>query len=1072
VSIDPAALIQSAQSAMNADLGERVRLISRIAAALAIVLTAGAVAARELPLRVFTTADGLNDNRVKRILSDSRGLLWVSTNSGINRFDGTHFESFGLSDGLPHPIINDLIETSGGDFWLASNGAGVVRLRASGPRRYEAFRVSAEPTSNRVNRLHRRSDGTIWVGTDGGLFRLTTGADGQATFTQVALSLPGHPEAMVQVWSFAVDREGSLWVGTRFGLIRILPDGRIVSYAVRPDPDDDQVYGLLYSPEDGLLWIGHQSGFAIFKPPPAGVYDSTATSHPLGDPSLAQAAQRPVGFRNVALPARAGSAVYIETPGVEGRAVGDFVRSRDGAIVVVSEAHVWEWSRGQFTSLSDPRLRALVSAGEDREGNLWFATQAAGLVRMARGGFLTFREGDGLGRRVTRVFETRAGDLIVVTQDWQVSRFDGEGFRSVRPNVPASVQRAGWLGEVLEDREGDWWFATPAGLFRFSNIARLEDLETRTPRVYPTGEQLPESSVGRMFADSKGDVWIGSFNPGREVLTRWVRASDTFVTYSDRDGLRPYNGPTGYFEDGRGVLWITFRDGGIARYDGGRFRLLTEADGLPTTTIGTSVVDAAGRFWYVAGLTGLYRIDDLNATPLNPIRVAAPKEMAGAVVARITQDLFGDIYAASAQGVVRLDGASMTGESPHPRIVAIYTTNDGLAGSEVIAAYRDRRGRLWFGTTEGVSSYEPEQRASLLPPQIRLGALRVAGVDTLVSAAGEESLSGLELEPGRSQLEIGFFGVSYTTGDALSFEYRLIGASDEWSAPSASRTVTFANLAPGAYEFEVRAISAGGGRSPRPARASFRVLPPIWRRWWFVTLASVCALGAVVAFERYRAVHRREINRAREERLAELEQVRRRIAADLHDEIGSSLTQISILSEVAARQGADALPVLSRPLSMIATSSRELVDAMSDVVWAINPDKDHLADLTQRMRRLAADTFTASNTTLHLDLPPRDQEVKLGANMRREVFLIFKEAVNNIVKHAGCSEVFIRFAIERSRLRLDLRDNGKGFDPQMESDGHGLASLRSRAATLGGTLTIDSRPGAGTSVTLDLPIPT
>jgi signal transduction histidine kinase len=123
------------------------------------------------------------------------------------------------------------------------------------------------------------------------------------------------------------------------------------------------------------------------------------------------------------------------------------------------------------------------------------------------------------------------------------------------------------------------------------------------------------------------------------------------------------------------------------------------------------------------------------------------------------------------------------------------------------------------------------------------------------------------------------------------------------------------------------------------------------------------------------------------------------------------------------------------------------------------------------MRRFAADTFTASNTALHLDLPPRDQEVKLGANMRREVFLIFKEAVNDIVKHSACSEVFIRFAVEGSRLRLELRDNGKGFDPQLESDGHGLVSLRSRAATLGGALSIDSSPRGGTSVTLDLPIP-
>jgi signal transduction histidine kinase len=237
-------------------------------------------------------------------------------------------------------------------------------------------------------------------------------------------------------------------------------------------------------------------------------------------------------------------------------------------------------------------------------------------------------------------------------------------------------------------------------------------------------------------------------------------------------------------------------------------------------------------------------------------------------------------------------------------------------------------------------------------------------------------------------------------------------------------------------------------------------------------LAAVVVLGSLASFERYRAAHAREISRGREERLAELEQVRKRIAADLHDEIGSSLTQISILSEVALREGADASPELSRPLSTIASSSRELIDSMSDIVWAINPDKDHLLDLTQRMRRYAADAFTASNTAFQLELPAADREITLGANVRREVFLIFKEAVTNIVKHAAGSEAFVALAIEGGVLRLDVRDNGQGFDPHAPSDGHGLESLRVRAAAIGGRLTVVTAPGSGTAIALHLPIAT
>ena len=166
----------------------------RLPLTMAMILAIGSahVAGRELPIRSFTAADGLADNRVNRIVLDSRGLLWICTNSGITRFDGSQFQSFGVPEGLPFPIINDLLETPDGDFWLASNGGGVIRLRLSSPeRRYEAFLVDREPTANRVNRLFRTTDGAIWAGTDGGLFRMTAGAGGRPAFTRVGLRRRG-----------------------------------------------------------------------------------------------------------------------------------------------------------------------------------------------------------------------------------------------------------------------------------------------------------------------------------------------------------------------------------------------------------------------------------------------------------------------------------------------------------------------------------------------------------------------------------------------------------------------------------------------------------------------------------------------------------------------------------------------------------------------------------------------------------------------------------------------------------------------------------------------------------------
>jgi signal transduction histidine kinase/ligand-binding sensor domain-containing protein len=1039
------------------------------------VLVSAPLDARELPVRSFTTADGLSDNRVHRIVLDSRGLLWVLTASGISRFDGSHFQNFDDEPVMGLASINDLLETSDGGFWLATNGAGVIRFPLSSRGRgSETFLVSPEPASNRINRLYRGPDGTIWAGTDGGLFRMTVRADGAPVFARVPLRLRGHSESTVQIWALEWDAEGTLWVGTRFGLVRVLLDGRLISYAVRTGLETDQVFSILYNA--GLLWIGHQSGLTIFKPPPVASESPDHSSNPEENLTLVRAGPpRSIRLADVALPHQDGESMHLDValPGESPR-VNALVQAGADTIYVIAADAIVEFSNGRFTVLSDTRFRAALmgAATEDREGSLWIATQA-GALRVARQGFNTFGVLDGIGPLVPRVFVSRAGDAIAISDGWRVSRFDGERFHTVRANLPAFVTAAGLPSTqgVIEDRKGDWWFATGAGLFRFAGVQRLDDLATRTPQRYSSRDGLAQDDIRSLFEDSRGGIWIAGLIPSHEVLTRWDRATGRFRTYSDADGLQAFNSPTGFYEDVQGAIWIAFRDGGIARYDKDtdRFRLLSEANGLPAGNINSMWADHAGRLWCSGTPAGLYRIDNLNAGLLQPDVVATPAQLAGQKTSLVIEDALGRMYLVTARGIMRFDETG-AGRDAAWHIAGRYSPDDGLAMGTVLSAARDRQGRLWFSTTRGVSYFQPRIREAPLPPQIRIGGLRIGGVEQPLSAVGEERIADLELLPGQSQLEVDFFGISFAAAESLTYEYRLLGADEAWSVPRPATSVLFSNLAPGSYEFEVRAVSASGQRGPQTARATFRVMPPVWRRWWFVTLAAVFVLGSLASFERYRAAHAREISRGREERLAELEQVRKRIAADLHDEIGSSLTQISILSEVALREGADASPELSRPLSTIASSSRELIDSMSDIVWAINPDKDQLSDLTQRMRRYAADAFTASNTAFQLALPASDREISLGANVRREVFLIFKEAVTNIVKHAAGSEAFVALSIEGGVLRLDVRDNGNGFDPHTPSDGHGLESLRGRAAAIGGRLTVVTAPGSGTAIALHLPI--
>jgi signal transduction histidine kinase len=318
----------------------------------------------------------------------------------------------------------------------------------------------------------------------------------------------------------------------------------------------------------------------------------------------------------------------------------------------------------------------------------------------------------------------------------------------------------------------------------------------------------------------------------------------------------------------------------------------------------------------------------------------------------------------------------------------------------------------------------------------------------------------------------------------LRYQYMLEGADREWSQPTEQQTVNYANLAPGSYRFLVRAINADGVPSSQPASVSFRVLPPFWQRWWFLTLAAIVIGLIIFGLHRYRVRRMMELiaakealQRSREERLRELERVRTRIATDLHDDIGSSLTQIVVLSEVA-RQRVDGQDVpLAEPLAKITAVSNELVEAMSDIVWAINPKKDHLSDLVQRMRRFASDIFAPCGIRFSLHAQEANDRLQLGANIRRELFLIFKECVNNIAKHSGCVEARVEFYQEDDSLVLKLSDNGKGFDVAAMSErarnlrgGNGLASMRRRASELGGAFELISSPGEGTRITLKVPL--
>jgi signal transduction histidine kinase len=342
---------------------------------------------------------------------------------------------------------------------------------------------------------------------------------------------------------------------------------------------------------------------------------------------------------------------------------------------------------------------------------------------------------------------------------------------------------------------------------------------------------------------------------------------------------------------------------------------------------------------------------------------------------------------------------------------------------------------------------------------VLISGLDVAGKRQNVSALGETEFRQPAIEPNGNQIHIAFVGLSFAPGEVLRYQYKLEGADSDWGKPTEQRTVNYANLAPGTYRFLVRAINSDGAISTTPATITFAVLRPIWQRWWFICLVAL-SLGAVVfAFYRYRVA-----------RIFELANIRARIATDLHDDIGANLTKISILSEVAKQKFGNGDLESANPLSSIARIARESVASMGDIVWAISPRGDSLVDLARHMREHAEEVFALGDVNLSFGTPRIEQNMKLGIDVRRDLFLIYKEAINNAARHGRCANVKILFSAAVSGLSLIVEDDGVGFTAVEEDEGQGLPSMRRRAQMMGGKLHVESGDGRGTTIRLEVPI--
>ncbi|MGH9940517.1 MAG: ligand-binding sensor domain-containing protein, partial [Blastocatellia bacterium] len=487
-----------------------------------------------------------------------------------------------------------------------------------------------------------------------------------------------------------------------------------------------------------------------------------------------------------------------------------------------------------------------------------------------------------LGDKQATVFD--GGKYDILNSDsvefwFSLGRYDGQRFAWLTPNAWGGN---GWTPKpyILQSSAGEWWIGQVTGLYLFPRVDSFAGLKTARPlAVYTDRNGLTEPIVYSIYEDRRGDLWVSTISGNGNGLSLWERATRRLRDLTGREGLPSLKGnlATTFEEDRAGNVWVGFQPGGLARYAADRFRFFTTEDGLPLGRINDLHLDNAGRLWIATSRGGVSRVDEPNSDRPAFVNYSTEQGLSSNVATAITDDLYGRIYVGAGRGVDQI--TTRTGQIKH------FTTADGLASGEILSAARDRTGRLWFAARRGLSHFLPEREHPSEPPPVLINGLLVAGARRPVSAVGEDDISLPDLSPGENQLQIDFVGLSFAPGESLRYQYRLEGADVDWGAPTEQRTITYAKLSPGRYRFLVRAVNSDGVLSPYPASVSFKILSPIWRRWWFITMAGALAGAVACAVYRYRVAQ-----------LVALERVRTRIAADLHDDIGSSLSQISVLS--------------------------------------------------------------------------------------------------------------------------------------------------------------------------------
>lgn len=989
-------------------------------------------ATTEFAVESWMTERGMPQNSVTALLQTRAGYLWAATYNGIAQFDGERFKVFDSanSEGLPDSRITSLFEDAHGEIWIGHDTGNLTR--------YSEGRFYREPIRGRwanvtIAGIQPDAQGDLWM--------VNLRGEAQRIRDGLVLAPPPEMAEFPSVMPMLVfDGRKQLLLVRNGYVAEITPSGtRPVTFA----SNEARPYYTCVAPaRAGGLWVCGDGRVRRW---------------------LDQAWEQDLG------PYPWGNAfVMCMLESSDGHLL---VGTLESGLFIHSPASGW-MNLNRTNGLPQDWIRCLA---EDREHNLWLGNSGGLVVMRPRSVVMLSPPDAWQGRPVQAITRARDGAVWAATEGAGLYRFQNEAWT----NYGAAAGLANtFVWSVLEDSHGTLWAGTwGGGLFRreADRFVREFDLDRR------------DEPVTALLEFPEGTLWIGT----RAGLLRW--ANNKLERFASLSGAAA--GDVRALAAGRdGELWVGTQGSGLGRFKDGQFRTTREKDGLPHDFILSLYEDADRTLWIGTLKKGLCRF--------RAGRYSAPitteNGLPNNIIGHIEDDGLGNLWLNTQQGLVRVSKHELNACADGQLAmlpVLVLGKGDGLttvAGSSGFtpAGFRAPDGRLWFPNTHGIAVVNPKSvHTNTVPPSVWIEQILVdrkpADIIVLKPApAGRPNdnprpTRAVRVPPGHRQLDLSFTGVSFTSPERVRFRYRLEGLDSAWKDYGTTRSITYPFLPPGNYIFRVTACNSDGKWNPTGDAVAITVLPFVWQTWWFQTalaLGGIAAIWGVLHLESRRRL-RRKLERVARER--ELERERARIAQDIHDDLGASLTRIGMLSESATEDLQDP-PRAAASLGQIYDTARDLTRAMDEIVWAVNPRHDTLDSLANYITRFAHDFLSAAHIRCRLDAPMQVPDRTVRSEIRHNLFLAFKEALNNVAKHSGATETRVTMAIAADGFTLQIADNGSGFDPAQSRSapangrvvsGYGLAGMRSRLEQVGGRVNIASRPNAGTQVELFVPLP-